>query len=392
MILSFFQYITIAGLINAFAVSLFLAFRKNHHSANIYLSLLLIIVSFQAVLNAFDNRDFFLLFPHLGKISWLTPSLFGPLVYLFTIKISSGYEKFKPADLVHFIPFSIYMAVLFPWFTKSAEEKRTYFNNFELASVDDFGFINQLSIFIILFYFLITLLYLRKHRERIKNSYSETSKVRLDWLRHFIYLVLVILIFTGLAFYGRKVNLAFLSEFYHYTYALVVILIYWIAFKVATQPIIFGTENHFVNLNMKNHQTLTEKIELTEWPETKKYKKSGLDSDKLVSQYQYLLDFMDTKKPFLEPELTIFQLSEMVNISKHHLSQIINEKVGKNFFDFINEYRVNELKQKLSDPSLQNLTLMALATDSGFNSKATFNAAFKKITGLTPSMYKKVNP
>ncbi len=98
---------------------------------------------------------------------------------------------------------------------------------------------------------------------------------------------------------------------------------------------------------------------------------------------------MKTKKPYLNPELNIFQLSDILNVKKHHLSQVINEKSGMNFFDFVNTFRVEEIKRNLADPSLKNLTLLGIGLESGFNSKATFNSAFKKFTGLTPSDFQK---
>jgi AraC-like DNA-binding protein len=388
--INLFQFFTIAGLLNAVAISLFLVFRKNHHSANIYLSVLLMVVSFQAVLNAFDTRDFFLQNPHLGRISWLTPSLFGPLVYLFTLKISSNNNTFRLTDLIHFIPFGIYISMLGPWFLKTAAEKRLYFGDFEVACKDDFGFLNQLSIFIILFYLIAALVYLRNHRRRIKNIYADISKTRLDWLRNFVYAVLGILMLSAVTFYGRKNQLPVLTDFYHYNYALVVLLIYWIAYKAASQSVIF--ENKWMEpIHEKTvPQEQTEPIQiLPDLDSGTKYSRSGLSEALAGDHYNNLLSYMNMKKPYLDPELSIYQLAEMVQLSKHHLSQIINEKTGKNFFDFINEYRVQEVKLKLADAAQNNLTVLALAYEAGFNSKATFNSVFKKMTGLTPSEYKK---
>jgi AraC-like DNA-binding protein len=98
---------------------------------------------------------------------------------------------------------------------------------------------------------------------------------------------------------------------------------------------------------------------------------------------------METMKPFLEPELTIYKLAEELKVPRHHLSQVINEKAQKSFFDFINSYRIEEVKKLLADPKMANRNILGIALDCGFNSKATFNAAFKKFTGMTPSAYQK---
>lgn len=98
---------------------------------------------------------------------------------------------------------------------------------------------------------------------------------------------------------------------------------------------------------------------------------------------------MEHEKPFLNPEISLPELATLVNIPPYQLSRVINEKFGCNFFDFINGYRVNEIKRKLNDPAFDNLSLLGIAYDCGFNSKSAFNRIFKKMTGLTPSEYKK---
>ncbi len=93
---------------------------------------------------------------------------------------------------------------------------------------------------------------------------------------------------------------------------------------------------------------------------------------------------MRERRPYLEPKLTLPLLSEFTGINPHLLSRVINEKFGKNFFEFVNSYRVEEFKKLATTDKLKNMTLLALALEAGFNSKSTFNAAFKKIAKQTP--------
>ncbi len=86
--------------------------------------------------------------------------------------------------------------------------------------------------------------------------------------------------------------------------------------------------------------------------------------------------------------LTIHDLSRKTGISRHHITQVLNEKYKRNFFTFINEYRVKEVMERFSDPKYNNYTILAIAFDSGFNSKTTFNSFFKSQTGMTPSEYR----
>jgi AraC-like DNA-binding protein len=97
---------------------------------------------------------------------------------------------------------------------------------------------------------------------------------------------------------------------------------------------------------------------------------------------------METSKPYLDNDLTILDLSAKTGIARHHLTQVLNENYKRNFFIFINEYRIKEVIERFNDPKFNNYTILAIALDAGFNSKATFNSFFKSQTGLTPSEYR----
>lgn len=115
-------------------------------------------------------------------------------------------------------------------------------------------------------------------------------------------------------------------------------------------------------------------------------KLSPSDANQINSK---LLIFMNQEKPYLDNQLSLRLLAERLNVNTNYLSQVINEQHGVNFFEFINKYRVDALKEKLRNPKNQQFTLLSLAFECGFNSKTTFNTAFKKITGVTPSRYVK---
>ncbi|MBN1154366.1 AraC family transcriptional regulator [candidate division KSB1 bacterium] len=119
-----------------------------------------------------------------------------------------------------------------------------------------------------------------------------------------------------------------------------------------------------------------------------KYQKSGLTNERAQEYKKILLEFMDKEKPYRDNGLTLNQLGAMVNISPHNLSEIFNTQFHQNFFDFINSYRLEDVKQALIDGSKQHLTILALAFDAGFNSKTSFNTIFKKYVHMTPSEYR----
>jgi len=98
---------------------------------------------------------------------------------------------------------------------------------------------------------------------------------------------------------------------------------------------------------------------------------------------------MASQKPYLDANLTIEKLSKQIAIPRHYLTQIISEQLNKNFYLFINEYRINTVKHYIDDAENNPLSMLEIAYQSGFNSKSTFNVAFKKLTSMTPSQYKK---
>jgi len=123
--------------------------------------------------------------------------------------------------------------------------------------------------------------------------------------------------------------------------------------------------------------------------EVKKYQRSGLKKEDVAQYIARIEEHMNSSKPFLNRELSIYDLSDQLGIPKHSLSEVINEHMGKNFYNLVNDYRIEEVKTRLEDPAYKNLTILAIAYDSGFNSKSSFNTIFKEKTGITPSEYQK---
>lgn len=122
-----------------------------------------------------------------------------------------------------------------------------------------------------------------------------------------------------------------------------------------------------------------------------KSKPSEINKDQEKRYLGRLREVMTTEKPFLNPLLSIHDLAEKTGIPVRHLSRVINESLDQNFFDFISDYRIDEAKRRLVDPSFENLTVLGILYDVGFNSKSSFNLLFKKKTGLTPTQFKQIH-
>ena len=122
--------------------------------------------------------------------------------------------------------------------------------------------------------------------------------------------------------------------------------------------------------------------------EKMKYSGSTLKDDEATKYTEQLAEYMLKERPYLNPELTLTQLASDLDITTHHLSQIINEQFKLNFFEYINQFRVEEVKARIKNPKFENYSLLGIALDSGFNSKSAFNRMFKKFTNQTPSQFK----
>ncbi len=121
----------------------------------------------------------------------------------------------------------------------------------------------------------------------------------------------------------------------------------------------------------------------------KKYLRSGLRNDDALKILDDIVSFMESEKPYVNPEFSLQILSDQLNISKHYISQVLNQILNKNFYTFVSEYRIKEFKKLTIDPEFQHYTIMSLAFESGFNSKTSFNMIFKKYENRTPSEYLK---
>jgi len=385
-----FQFLAVSAGINAVVFSGIILWRKKASVAAVFLCLVLLGISLQSILNAFDNRDFFWRFPHLLKISWINPQFFSACIFLFVKYLTRRGTRFNPKDLLYFAPFMVYVLLLAPFFLQSATEKRIYIDDFDKASVDDFGILPQLNMLLVGGFMVLSLLRISRYRRRLVQYYSSTDKRKLQWLSAFIWATLGIFALSVLVFFARKWQVAVIRNFYHYNYLLVVALVYWTGIRFLTRPALFGPMKMKVPAGNTPSAPI-EEPEGEEEPETeteKTFRMHGAEAETLRQNLQRL---MEAGHVYRNPELDIYTLADLLGEKRHRVSYVINTLEGKNFFDYVNGYRVNEVKRLLGDPAKQPFTILALALEAGFNSKSTFNHIFKKQTGLSPSEYRKTH-
>jgi AraC-like DNA-binding protein len=359
-------------------LSILLLRAQLNQPANRILGILLLLISFHLLLVGFDERDFFLAFPHLSRISWIIGSLYWPLIFLFVQYITQTQPDKIWKSFWTFIPFLILLIIMLPYYATSAAEKRALLNNFEEASRDDFGWINQMvSILHIIFQSYFLLYYLR-FEKKLYEEFSEVESLRIRWLKQFLILVLATTVVAVLSFFASTWNVPVLSQLYSFHFIGIVLLFYWLSYKALTQPILFGI--------VKEIQSQPPTAITSSGPE-EKYKKSTLEIEQLAAIFEKVKHVLNDQRLYLNNDLTLTQLSIAVAVPRHQLSQAINACYSGNFFDLINDYRIEAFKQFAFLPGKKHLNLLGIAQEAGFNSKASFYAVFKKKTGMTPAEY-----
>ena len=311
--------------------------------------------------------------------------LYGPLLYILTIPpIEHSHAPFKRQRL--FAPFAVFSFLCLAFiFAKTRQ----------IISPEIFGYYKE-------FYHGIVIASLVFYVIKIKSllAVNDTEDAanfgKMKLVRYFLLILCsdvlinmaILFVIPFKPFFFTPPALEML-HFACFAFIPVVILQY----KLQKKPVATVT----VTIEGMEQETVVtqpiQKVTGVNQPADKKYQKSGLD-DQILHGYEIkLVRFIEHSKIYLNSELSLNELSSQVNIPKHHITQLLNNTFNKNFYSFINEYRIGEAIAKLKDPSAE-INILSLAYDCGFNSKSSFNNYFKKLTGQTPSYYRKtiLNP
>jgi len=373
------KYIFLIAVFNAFLciVLLFQKMARAIHD-NILICWLVYLGFFIGVY-AFYSHE---LFTHFKLLSISLLSLFmlhGPFLYFYIQTLISGKRQLFRKYLLHVIPFIFFnLYILISSFSPDVSEKL----NIERLSLE-YGPPFLFLFFLILtalsgtVYLLLSISLFRKLDIKIFNNYSSSVDIDLNWLRKLVLvfgIVWTILIcITVIHHVFQMFSMVFCTDGLFLSLSAFVILIGYFGLK---QKLIFSSEDILVA--SEDTKTLT------------KYAGSRLKDSEAQQYAERLIEYMKSSRPYLNPDLSLSQLAGEIGITSHYLSQVINERFNLNFFDFINGYRVEAFKDRLTDPGYSNYSFLGIAFECGFNSKSAFNRIFKQLSGgLTPSQYKK---
>jgi AraC-like DNA-binding protein len=343
------NFLLIATFEAVFIGLLILAKRKKSTSDYILFSLFVVYAitigfSFLEIYNRNNS------YPYPIFISVSVPFIFlhGPLLWYYVLSLTKQKFTFRINHLFHLLPF-LSMEIMF-WFT-----------SYRLPVVDriamDSGATFQQEVFypvLLILIALSTLVYyslgLRRiqcHSAKIKSYFAEIGAINLKWIKMFLILALIC----------------------HLSISVLYIVDYSLGLMAYNSLQLSG----FVMASIYTLVASTRKTEPLTTVE-----------EQFVERF---LAYMQNEKPFLNNELTLALLAKGLDVSPEYLSSVLNGRLNSNFFDFINRYRVEEFKRICHLPENKQYTIIALAYDCGFNSKATFNRVFRQHTGTTPGAY-----
>jgi AraC-like DNA-binding protein len=368
-----FALLILLGAVQGFFLSFFFIFGKRKSNAcDKILGLMLLSISFSMleVFLCYSN----LIVHTLWLVDFAEPFnfVFGPFYFVFA-KIFEE-KKFRKTNYLHFIPFFLYLVnagfyLCQPYSYKYASFMSAYHPELPGPPFERFfddnplgirNYVNELTIVHFLIYAVLSILSVIRTFKREGLRIFQKASIPLSFLRTYVFqfAALVLIFILIKLFFERD-----LGDFLICSYAAVTI--YYLGFQALRNRDISNYSEH----------------------ETKKYEKSGLTEEGKTIILRKVEELMKTEKYFKNNLLSLPDLSKRVNTTPNYLSQVLNEKVNLTFFDYIANLRIEEAKKLLQENS--SLKIEEIAEMVGYNSKSGFNTAFKKITGKTPSEFKK---
>jgi len=351
------------GLSQATFAGIMMLIKKNSKLPDRILTVWLFAIALQMLISLFNTKFSITAFP-------ISPFVYAPLMYIYIRSLIDEKPKLRSYYLAYILPAIAIFVLAIVYRNKPILIFDEYLMNDPYRGVRfAYAILLMISIFT---YSIMTFISLNRHRKKIKDLFSYTSqKVTLGWA-----------LFVSISFFVIYIGLfaigftrVFVQNFNFDPLLLgnITLVFYSFAFSIFgyQQDLIYPPEPVVV----KPH-----------------YVRSGLRTSSIEKLKESLINLMEKDHLYQDPELSILDVARKLKVPRHHVTQILNEKMGKNFYTFINEYRIQDAKARLKDPTNDNLTVLAIGYDAGFNSKSSFNTLFKKFVGMTPSEYRALGP
>jgi len=344
--------------------------KKNKAYEHKFLALIFFLITINSVyvfqfFRSARTEDFYYV-PFFSELNYAIPLLYGPLLWFYTRALTQKNFTIAGKDYLHFIPFIVFfLVILSPQFL-------------------DVGFLESkqvgyplLKLILTPFYLFSVLLLLNKYRAQLLNAISYEHKVNLYWLSWITVGAIALWVIAVGGFIFNEMNdnkTPLLYDYYVTSFLGVFLFVLGIVAFARTDIFTRNAEEPLVpeKIIFEDETVIETVIETSQ-----------------DGELQQLKEVMTKEKPFLDPLLSISKLAEVAKIPQYKISKMLNTALNQNFYDFVNGYRIEEVKQRLKDGEAEQYSILGIATECGFNSKASFNRVFKKIVKMTPTAYLK---
>ncbi len=317
--------------------------------------------------------------------------LFPVLCYFYLKTQVNADFRFSRRDGWHAVPFLVYVVYHLSVFARGS----AFVHWWQLNVVYSYGIEHiefGIGVVVDLYYLYLSLRLYRQYQQWAKHQFSETDTISFRWFRNFLVGLTATTLFSLLmTVLSQALGLDYWQNWWDELAQ--VVLIYYISINgyAQIQPgrrLMFQAATPVASIDLVAAPTGSE-LALAQLQASQQQPvatSQGIPEELLLLRDR-LIAYMVAEKPFLEPDLSLADLARLMHINSAVLSQVINTGAGKNFNDFVNEYRVQEFQQQLRQPVNAHLSFLGLALNCGFNSKATFNRAFRKFTGTSPKAF-----
>lgn len=358
--------VTIAICNLLFTAFLLMALPKTRNQvANRLLATLLVCLGVSFLSDLLSANGFFDRYPHLFEYDAGLSLCLGPLLYYYIRLQIRPDQRPRPIAGLHLLPILLYGLLLSDFLLSDADTKRAAIAHPE--SIPNYMLAQYLKKGQILLYGLGCYRLLLRHNRVVEDVLSSPDNRRLTWLRHL--LVAVAGLFAVWVVSNEvDTNILLLGP-------TLLGFSYWVAYHGISQEPVF---------DRLSTQSVLPFLQAE--PEVR-YRNSTLTKAAIESSKQQFEQHMVRARPYLDPALTLTSLAEQLGLNPNHLSQVLNEGFGENFYTFINRHRVEESKRLLVDPAFSHYSILGIATEAGFGAKSTFNKTFREIVGLSPSEF-----
>ncbi|MDQ0592996.1 AraC-like DNA-binding protein [Chryseobacterium ginsenosidimutans] len=296
-----------------------------------------------------------------------------PTFYLYVLSVCYYDFKWKPEYLVHLIPFLVVNLAFVPrFYAVDLDSKINFIINRQ--NMIELKFIHWLFHFQISIYFTAVFILLRKVKKLYLENNSGGKSNSYNWLFQFASILTALYLIVILKNIFKFSDYPYISDWIKFgILALQPFIICWYLYKALNNPGLF--RNIDSKLKLVSDLILEEK---------------NIEPETLNEDLSKLKKYMAAEKPFLNPALTIQDIANAIDVPVRELSVLVNHQLGQHFYDFVNTYRIENAMEILKDQSKSKVTILEILYEVGFNSKSSFNTAFKKHTGNTPTEYRKI--